>query len=202
MHPQKLFRSSAFRLALGYVALFALSAVVLLAFVYWLADTYMERQADETIEAEIEGLAERYRLTGLAGLTTSIRGRLDRRPAGSSIYLLTDALGNPIVGNLNRLPHAQPDDRGFVEFELGAQGGEPPHRARAKAFVLRGGFRLLVGRDLEDLQSTRSLLLGTIGWGVAVIVALALLGGLVVSQSRIRRIGAIDEVIGEVVAGD
>jgi hypothetical protein len=64
----KLVRSSAFRLAIGYVALFAVSAILLLAFVYWLATTYMVRQADETIEAEIVGLAERYRLGGLTGL--------------------------------------------------------------------------------------------------------------------------------------
>ena len=87
MYPKKLLRSSAFRLALGYVALFSISAVLLLAFIYWSTASYMQQQADETIEAEIVGLDERYRLTGLAGLTASIRERLGRRPAGSSIYL-------------------------------------------------------------------------------------------------------------------
>lgn len=80
MIPRKLLRSSAFRLALGYAALFAGSAVVLLAFVYLSTSRYMQRRADETIEAEIVGLADRYRLTGLPGLTSSIRERLDRRP--------------------------------------------------------------------------------------------------------------------------
>jgi len=198
----KILRSSAFRLALGYVALFGVSAVFLLAFVYWLTTTYMLRQADETIEAEIVGLAERYRLGGLNGLTASIRERLDRRPQGSSIYLLTDASGAPLVGNLNRWPPVEPDENGFLEFELVAGPGEPPHRARAKPFVLRGGFQLLVGRDLEELESVRSLLLRTMAWGLALILALALLGAVVVSRSRIRRIAKIDEVIGEVMAGD
>jgi signal transduction histidine kinase len=198
----KILRSSAFRLALGYVALFAVSAVFLLAFVYWLTTTYMLRQADETIEAEIVGLAERYRLGGLSGLTASIRERLDRRPQGSSIYLLTDAAGAPIVGNLNRWPPVAPDESGFLEFELVAGPGEPPHRARAKPFVLRGGFQLLVGRDLQELESVRSLLLRTMTWGLALILALALLGAVVVSRSRIRRIAQIDDVIGEVMAGD
>jgi hypothetical protein len=158
-YPKKLVRSSAFRLAIGYVALFAVSAVLLLAFVYWLTTTYMVRQADETIEAEIVGLAERYRLGGLNrlnGLTASIRERLDRRPQGFSIYLLTDAAGAPLVGNLNRWPPVEPDESGFLEFELVAGPGEPPHRARAKPFVLRGGFQLLVGRDLEELESVLS----------------------------------------------
>ncbi len=204
----KILRSSAFRLALGYVALFAVSAVFLLAFVYWLTTTYMLRQADETIEAEIVGLAERYRLggldslNGLNGLTASIRERLDRRPQGSSIYLLTGASGAALVGNLNRWPPAEPDESGFLEFELVTGPGEPPHRARAKPFVLRGGFRLLVGRDLQELESVRSLLLRTMAFSLALILALALLGAVVVSRSRIRRIARIDEVIGEVMAGD
>ena len=198
----KILRSSAFRLALGYVALFAISAILLLVFVYWLTTTYMLRQADETIEAEIVGLSERYRLGGLNGLTASIRERLDRRPQGSSIYLLTDSAGAPLVGNLNRWPPVAPDESGFLEFELVAGPGEPPHRARAKPFLLRGGFQLLVGRDLHELESVSSLLLRTTAWGTALVLALALLGAVVVSRSRIRRIAQIDEVIGEVMAGD
>jgi signal transduction histidine kinase len=198
----RLVRSSAFRLALGYVALFAVSAIILLAFVYWLTTTYMQRQADETIEAEIEGLAERYRMGGLAGLTASIRARLDRTPQGSSIYLLTDAGGAPLVGNLSRWPPVASEGNEFFDFELITGPGEPPHRARAKPFVLLGGFKLLVGRDLVELDSMRSLLLRTMAWGLALILALALLGSVVVGRSRIRRITKIDEVIGEVMAGD
>ncbi len=199
---QKLVKSSAFRLALGYVALFAVSAVILLAFVYWLTTTYMQRQADETIEAEIVGLAERYRMGGLPGLTATIRERLDRRPQGSSIYLLTDVAGEPLVGNLSRWPPVAPGEDGFLDFEIVTGPGEPSHRARAKPFVLFGGFKLLVGRDLEELDSVRSLLLRTMTWGLALILALALLGAVVVSRSRIRRIANIDQVIGEVMAGD
>jgi signal transduction histidine kinase len=103
---------------------------------------------------------------------------------------------------LNRWPPAEPDESGFLEFELVAGPGDPPHRARAKPFVLRGGVRLLVGRDLQELESVRSLLVRTMAWGLALILALALLGAVVVSRSRIRRIAKIDEVLGEVMAGD
>jgi signal transduction histidine kinase len=200
--PKRFVRSSALRLALGYAALFTASAVLLLAFVYWYTARYMLRQSDETIDAEIVGLADRYRLTGLSGLTLSIRERLDRRPTGSSIYLLTDPAGSPIVGNLDRWPSVAPDEDGFLDFDLLPAAGERPHLARAKPFVLEGGFRLLVGKDLFDLQSAQALLLRTTGWGVALTAALALFGGLVASRSRIRRIGAVNDVIGEVMAGD
>ena len=40
------------------------------------------------------------------------------------------------------------------------------------------------------------------GWGLAFTVALALLGGLAVGRSRIRRIGTINNTITEIMAGD
>jgi signal transduction histidine kinase len=158
----------------------------------------MLRQADETIEVEINGLSERYQLTGLAGLTALIQERVERRPSGSTIYLLTDPQFIPLVGNLNGWPQVDPDEDGWLNFELGT----PSTRARAKPFQLRGGFYLLVGRDMQELDAMRGLLRRTMGWGLALTAVLALLGGILVSRSRIRRIGVIHQAFGEVMAGD
>jgi signal transduction histidine kinase len=184
------------------MVLVGVSAVVLLAFIYYSTASYMLRQADETIEAEISGLAERYRLTGLAGLTALIQERTGRQPSGSSIYLLADTQLVPIVGNLNRWPRVEPAEDGWLDFELGTFEGESPHWARARSFRLRGDFYLLVGRDMFELQEIRTTIVRTMGWGLALTAFLALLGGVLVSRSRIRRIGVMHEAIGEVMAGD
>ncbi len=202
VHPKKLLRSSAFRLALLYMALVGVSAILLLSFIYYSTASYMLRQADETIEAEISGLAERYRLTGLAGLNALIQERLGRQPSGSSIYLLADRQLTPLVGNLTRWPQVEPDEEGWLDFELGSYKTGEPHWARAKRFRLRGDFYLLVGRDMHELQQIRAAIIRTMGWGLGLTVLLALLGGILVSRSRIRRIGLLHEAIGEVMAGD
>ncbi len=202
VQPRRLLRSSAFRLALLYMALVGVSAVVLLAFVYYSTASYMLRQADETIEAEISGLSERYQLTGLAGLTALIQERVGRQPSGSSIYLLADPQLTPIVGNLNRWPRVEPDENGWLDFELGAFEGETAHWARAKPFRLFGDFHLLVGRDMNELQAMRATIARTMGWGLALTAFLALFGGVLVSRSRIRRISVMHEAIGGVMAGD
>lgn len=205
MYPKKLLRSTALRLAIGYVALFGISALVLLAFIYWSTASYMEQQADETIEAEIVGLGESYRLTGMNGLRATILQRLDRRPAGSSIYLLTDGRYAKIVGNLDRWPAVEPDEDGWLNLDLNVSvpgEQEASHPARAKPFLLPGGFHLLVGRDLYELRVFRTRLVRTLGWGLALTVGLALAGAFVISRSRLRRIGAINDVMGEVMAGD
>lgn len=202
VHLKRLLRSSPFRLAVAYVALFGSSALVLLAFIYWSTAGFMLRQADETIEAEIAGLAERYSLAGLPGLTSLIEERLARQPSGSSLYLVTDGDYQPLVGNLSGWPRVQADDEGWLNFRLDTRESEPIHWGRAKPFRLRGNFHLLAGRDMYELQAIRSMIVRTMAWGLLLMIFLALVGGILVSRGRIRRVAVINEAIGDVVAGD
>ena len=61
-------RTFTFRLAVTYMSVFGVSVLLLLSFIYWSTAAYMTRQSDALIDAEINGLAERYDLLGLAGL--------------------------------------------------------------------------------------------------------------------------------------
>ena len=201
-HLKRLLRSSPFRLAAAWVTLFGGSGLLLLAFIYWSTAGFMLRQADETTEAEIAGLAERYRIAGLPGLTVLIGERLSRQPSGSSLYLVTDSRGQRLVGNLSSWPEVQPDQDGWLNFPLETRDDEPVHRARAKSFRLQGGFLLLAGRDMYELQSIRSMIVRTMVWGLVLMVILALIGGVLLSRGRIRRIGVINKAIDDVVGGD
>jgi len=204
VRPSKLLRSSTFRLAFIYMALFSASVLLLLGFIYWSTVSYMGQQTDAIIDAEISGLAERYRLTGLAGLTNLIGERLSRRPVGSSIYLLTDRAFDPLVGNLDRWPAAPETPDGWIDFRLEevASTNSAVRRARARAFILRGGFHLLVGRDMRDLDTIRGLIIRTLVWGLAITVILALAGGVMMTRSMVRRIETINEASREIMTGD
>jgi signal transduction histidine kinase len=200
---KKLLRSSPFRLAVAYASLFAGSALLLLSFVYWSTAGYMLRQADETIEAEIAGLAERYRTGGLVGLTRLIERRLARQqPTGSSLYLVADAAYRPRVGNLSAWPQVEADNDGWLNFRLGQPEGEETHWARARQFRLDRGYFLLAGRDMYELESIRVTVVQTVAWGFALTMVLALVGGVLVSRGRIRRVSVINHAISDVVAGD
>jgi len=199
-----LLRSSTFRLALLYMALFGASVLVLLIFIYWSTAATMARQADATIEAEVKGLQERYRLTGLSGLRNSITERISRRPADSSIYLLVDRNFFPLVGNIDQWPGVEVDQEGWLDFRLeGVSKDESlSHRARARRFQLRGGFYLLVGRDIHELEETQRLIVRTLGWGLAITLVLALAGGSLMTRSMVRRIETINDTSGEIMSGD
>ncbi len=204
VRPSKWLGSSSFRLALIYMMLFGGSVLLLLTFIYWSTAGYMANQADATIEAEIAGLAERYRSSGLTGLRNTISERISRKPGGFSIYLLADNDLHPLVGNINRWPAIPATQEGWLDFRLEGQGwpaGEI-HRARARAFQLRGGFHLLVGRDLHELQRTQELIVRTLVWGLAITLILGLVGGSMMTRSMVRRIEAINQTSREIMSGD
>ena len=159
--------SSTFRLALIYMALFGASTLLLLGFIYWSTAAYLTQQTDETIQTEISGLAQRYRLTGLAGLTTLISERLSRKPVGSAIYLLVDKNLQPVLGNLDRWPGGTHLQDGWVDFRLEGPGADHTdiHPARARVFRIEGGLLLLVGRDVHDLELTKQRIIFTLAWG-------------------------------------
>ena len=205
----RLLKSSTFRLALLYMGLFSVSVVALLGFIYWSTAGYMIRQTEATIEAEIEALAERYRSTSLQGLVRLIRERLERDPTAGPVYLLTDAQYRPLIGNLDRWPSAdvarETNRQGWVRLEIegSADNGEAePARALARVFVLPGGLHLLAGRDVRELESTRTLIGRTLGWGLGLTVLLALAGGVAMSRGSARRIETIRQTGQEIIDGD
>ncbi|HSS65547.1 MAG TPA: HAMP domain-containing sensor histidine kinase, partial [Gammaproteobacteria bacterium] len=68
--------------------------------------------------------------------------------------------------------------------------------------VLRGGFQLLVGRDMHELTETRQLIVRTLGWGFGFTVLLGVAGGAMMSRSTVRRIEAINQTSREIIQGD
>ena len=198
-HPGlRLLRSSTFRLALVYAALFGASALLLLAFIYWSTAGYMTRQTEAAIEAEIDTFAERYRLTGIPGLVALIEERLE---SGTSIYLLADPAYRPLAGNLERWPHGRRAEEGWLELRI-RRDRDLVQLALARTFTLRGAFHLLVGRDVHALSQTKRLITRTLAWGLGLTVLLALAGGVLMSRSTARRIEAIRSTGLEIMRGD
>ncbi|MEM7407068.1 MAG: ATP-binding protein [Pseudomonadota bacterium] len=196
----RLISSTTLRLTVLYCAVFGLSVILLLGFLYWATAGLMARQADATIEAEIEGLAEQYRREGLERLTRVIADRIRRDPDGKSVYLFADPQYRALAGNLDRWPEVRHAADGWVEFDFSA--GNDARVTRARTFQLDGGLRLLVGRDIQELRDVRHLVVTASAWSLALTLALAVLGGLLTSRGILRRLGQINATSREIMAGD
>lgn len=201
--PTRLLQTSTFRLALIYMALFGVSALLLLGFIYFTTAGYVSRQTDEAILAEVSSLAEQYRQSGLEGLASTIAQRAARNPRGHAVYLLLDPLGRRIVGNLDRWPAERDGNSRWIDFFI--QDPDSPrgdrYRARAHQIALPGGFQLLVGQDVQEQQRLRQLTVEALTWGTALTLALALIGGALMSRATLQRVEAINRTSREIMGG-
>ncbi len=87
----KLLRTTAFKLTLVYLTVFALFAVFLLGYFAWNTRRLITEQITQTVDAEITGLAEQYRQGGIRRLVFVVDAR-SRRP-GSSLCDIVLAAG-------------------------------------------------------------------------------------------------------------
>jgi signal transduction histidine kinase len=199
----ELFRTSTFRLALFYFGVFAVSALAVLGLIYYQTVIYATLQTDETIDAEITGLAEQYQQRGLAGLISVVNERSDPGRGSSMLYLLTDRGQNVLAGNLSGWPDATVGPDGWMHFTLGAATPNARrHVAQATSFLLRGGYQLLVGRDLEERLAFDRRMIEALSWAVGLTLALGLGGGLLMSRGVLARIETINRASDRVMAGE
>ena len=109
----KLLRTTAFKLSLFYLTVFASFAALLLAYFAWNTSRLITEQITETIDAEINGLSEAYSQGGIRRLVLIIDAR-SRRP-GSSLYLVTTPAGEGLAGNVGSLQPGILDRSGLTE---------------------------------------------------------------------------------------
>ena len=202
MRTPSILRTQAFRIGVVYLAIFAVSTLALVGFIYYNTTLVLNRETDETIDAEVTGLVEQYQRLGLPGLTDVIIGRSVR--GGQGLYLLANANHRVIAGNLDTWPQVAPKDDGFIEFgyERRIGGSAELRDARGKIFMLAQGFYLLVARDVEDRNELENLVMTALYWGAGLMVVLGLIGGLVVSRNFLARLDVINRASRRIMAGD
>ena len=202
MRTPEVFRTQAFRIIAIYLGIFAISTLALVGFVYWNTALVLDRQNDETIEAEITGLVEQYQRQGLPGLSDVIIGRSVRGQQG--LYLLANNDRRVIAGNLDTWPQVQEADNGLVEFAYERRIGGVPElrRARGRIFTLAQGFFLLVARDVHERRELEELFTTMLLWGSGLMIVLGLAGGVVISRNFLARLDVINRTSRQIMRGD
>ncbi|HEY7085721.1 MAG TPA: ATP-binding protein [Hyphomicrobiaceae bacterium] len=200
----RLLSSTPFRLTLAYMGAFVAAAALIVGFIAWRANDLLTNKVVETLEAEITGLREQFQAGGAERLAAVVAQRSSQ--PGSSLYMLIDATGRKVAGNLDRVP-AEIDGsaRGSV-FSYARAGPEGQARMSRLAVgvpvAVPGGLILIVGRDIEDLHRFAGSM-GQLGlWSIALLSILGIGAGLAVSRSVLRRIETITDASRTIMAGD
>jgi signal transduction histidine kinase len=199
----RLLSSTPFRLALAYMGAFVLAAGLIVGFIAWRANDLLTNKVVETLEAEVTGLREQFQAGGVERLAAIVAQRSGQ--PGSSLYLLVDAAGRKVAGNLNRGPPELEGARNGTVFSYVRAGEEAqgaPRQAVGVPLPVPGGLVLIVGRDIEDLHRFAGTM-GQLGlWSIVLLSALGIGAGLAASRSVLRRLEAITETTRTIMAGD
>jgi len=198
----KLLQTSTFRLAAFYLTVFAISVGAILAYIYWNTAILLERQIEDTVEAEVQGLAEQYRIRGPRGLLEIIKSRSS--DADGAVYILTNSVGRKLAGNLQALPAEAIGERGTIDFKFPYETGRGlvDHTARAFFIRLDGGFHLVVGRDVEERRQFNRIIRTSLFWALGLTLVLGVGGGLLMSRNFLRRVDEINGASRAIMAGD
>lgn len=198
----KLLRTTAFRLTLVYLLVFALFAAFLLGYFALNTRRMINDQIMRTVDSEIVDLTNIFERGGLRGLIIAVDTRAGN--PGSSLYLVTTRTGDGLAGNVGSLEPGVIDRTGWIEaaYRRIEQTDQADHMALVHVVQMPGGFRLLVGRDLDERERLFRIVATAGRWSVAIVIVLGLAGGFFVSRRVLRRIEAMGDKAHTIMAGD
>jgi signal transduction histidine kinase len=190
----KTLTSSTFRLALIAIGTFGAIASAIFSYVYLSTSSYVRGRSDRAIMTDYVSLQGAYAQSGREGLAALIEQRIADRGFAGNVYLLVDRALVPRAGNLKAWPATVTAARGWAEFRapepLRGTADRPLLRAMLETFA--NGDRLLVGRDIGDLDSfTDQMKLAVIS-GIALIFVLAAVASILVTRRTVGRIESIN----------
>nr|WP_218626046.1 ATP-binding protein [Bradyrhizobium sp. dw_78] len=189
-------------MTLVYLFLFALFAASLLGYFAWNTRRLITEQITSTVNAETGEISDIYARRGLRGLVFTIENRALR--PGANLYLVTTPTGQAIAGNVGSLAAGVMGSSGWSEtfYRRLDDQDTVTHRALVRVTELPSGFRLLIGRDLEERRRLFGIVAQAAQWSLLIVVVLGLGGGIFVARRVLRRIDAMTGTTQRIMAGD
>jgi hypothetical protein len=180
--------------------LLAGSATALALFLWWATAGLLDRQTEAAINADAQGLAERWADGGLPALVVTIDDRVAQNVDDDAIYLLTDSHMHRLAGNLESWP--TPVSLVGPRYELPIMRAGMRSLATLQRYELLGGFHLLIGRDVQVRAQLRKMLTDALLWAAVVVLLMATAGALVIRSLFRRTLANISATAGAIAAGD
>jgi signal transduction histidine kinase len=189
----KTLTSSTFKLALIAIGTFGLIVSAILSYVYLSTASYVRIRSDRAIMTEYSSLQGAYERSGRDGLSALIRQRIADKSFAESVYMLADPSSTALAGNLGAWPSTVTAASGWTEFRASAplSNATKPPLVRAMLGTFPGGDRLLVGRDISDLDGFTDQIKTAVISCVALIFVLA---GVVTILVTRRTVGRIEQI--------
>ncbi len=207
---RRLFRTSAFRLALIYATLFSALSAATLGFIYWSTRDQIESQVDTRLRLETDYLINLYKSGAVPELLEAIQRRNQIDTYGR-FYYITHNEAESIPGpdqTDEDMPIRLNSIRSHTTKSMGDVADLPPGSDRAFNPVrvaetqLSDGLKLTIGHEISDekalLDHTFVLVVGA----TLLTLLFSLIGGVWIGTSVLRRIDSVSRTASTIMSGD
>lgn len=179
-----------------FAALFALSPALLLSIVYWLASDYAAKDYREEIATEFNIITDEAKKDDYRSLPDIVENHLRQHALRPTVYLLEDAGGNKLVGNLKPMPPTVGALK--VEFPQRPIDGE----LEAYMFKTPNDHYLLIGEVSEELDVMQDAIIATFLVGGAISIGVGVLLGIFASRALLARLRTVSAAARSIAAGN
>ncbi|MET2831020.1 sensor histidine kinase [Mesorhizobium shangrilense] len=196
MRLADLSKTTSFRLAIAFLALFGLASLTLFAFISWEVKGFLSNRVDEWVQREGKVLS---RLDA-----TALAQRLDNRQRDDATterpITLYDPAGKVLAGS--PVPFPAGHDSATAPFEFGHGSHLPMAPFRGLTWRLPTGQTLLVAQSVDELNEFGDVLLGAMLLAGGVTTVLGLVGAILIGAGAVRQLDDITKATRTIVKGD
>lgn len=204
LQASEVLRSLTFRYIAQYVTVLSGTVFIAMgAFYLYFSYTSFEKLADSVLD-EMQTLQRIYREQDLAGVQRYIDGQAATPWLHRYSYLITDAAGRKVAGNLPAAPRYREFPDGWLGFELALQdwGAEIGVDFLARPGQLGDGYRVMVARDYADIVERARLVFSNLLRVTIVTILFGLVGGYLSAASTLRRVEKLNRDISRIIRSD
>jgi signal transduction histidine kinase len=196
--------TSPFRIAIVYSIVFACGAAALLGAVDFAVSRVVDGSTDNLIEAEVQGLREQELVLSRSDFIELIEQRSQDQDVRGAVYLMVDPQLRPVAGNVPAWPKLDAGAGKWFLFKVSVPFGDETreHEMRAQRFPLPGGYKMLVGHDVQERQDVKSLMMRGLIAAVVLTLLMGLGGGFWMGRRILAQAGAISAVATQIMRGD
>lgn len=191
----RIFHTEGFRITAIFVAIFALSVTVLAVVTLEVVNQELRDQIIQFASADIGSVRDGYRTKGEEEAREVVSQRM-AAPGASDFFLLQRGASTKVAGNL---PPMTPRT-GILTLPY--PGDTAGRTVLGMGSFIAPDLYVFSGSDLSTAQMARQRILRTLIWVFAGALALALLGGMIVSHSFLRRADEIATTCRAIMAGN
>lgn len=186
MPAGSLFKSTAVRLAILYIALFVIASLLANIAAYQMVVRFLDERLNASVMERYREITTAYEARGLGGAVQMIESHGPAIRGQETVYTLRRA-GEPIAGNsdLSDVPE------GFSTLRPEDQSGSAPLYKLFKGPL--GDNDLVVGISYDDTDRLAHIVLASFGWATAIILVVGMTGAAILAYRTRKRIFALSE---------